>query len=299
MQGKSKRSLLLVIFSMILVGSAGLWYWMTQIRGFISTNNAFVDGTSATISSNILGRISSIEVDEGDPVGHGQILIRLDDSGLLSQQALAQSSVISAQKTAGLARVNLERARMDYDRMVRLYSQKSVSQEKFEHAQNAVKVAEAQLAIDLAEIDTARAELGVIEDQLMKMVIGSPMDGVVTKRWLTSGEVVEAGQAILTVHDIDNVWITAHFEETKLAKLRPEAQVIIAVDAYPGRSFTGKVACIGRSTSGLFSLIPPNNAAGNFTKITQRIPVRISLEREGNSPSLLPGMSVTVRISLQ
>jgi membrane fusion protein (multidrug efflux system) len=299
MQTKSKRALLIVILFLTAVGSAAVWYWMTQVRGFVSTSNATIDGTSATISSKVLGRIVRIEVDEGDSVQHGQILIRLDDSDLLAQKALAQSSVISAEKTAGLTHVNLERAGMDYERMAALYRQDGVSREKLEHALNTVQAAEAQLAIDLAEVETARAELGVIENQLTNMVILAPMDGVVTKSWLTAGEIVQPGQAILTVHDIENVWVTAHFEETKITKIRVDTPVIITVDAHPGNVFEGKVACIGSSTSGLFSLIPPNNAAGNFTKITQRIPVQISLSRRSNPEVLLPGMSVTVRISLK
>ncbi len=299
MQNKSKRALLIVVLFLTALGSAAVWYWMTQVRGFVSTNNAKIDGTSATISSKVLGRIVRIEIDEADSVGQGQILIRLDDSDLLAQQILAQSSVISAEKTAGLTHVNLERARMDYERMVALYKQDGVSKEKLEHALNTVHATEAQLAIDLAEVETAHAELGVIENQLTNMVIKAPMDGVVTKRWLTSGEIVQPGQAILTVHDIDNVWVTAHFEETKITKIRVDTPVAISVDAHPGNTFAGKVARIGSSTSGLFSLIPPNNAAGNFTKITQRIPIRISLNRDGNPKVLLPGMSVTVRISLR
>jgi membrane fusion protein (multidrug efflux system) len=164
---------------------------------------------------------------------------------------------------------------------------------------NSVQAAEAQLAIDLAEVETARAELGVIGNRLTNMLIKAPMNAVVSKRWLTSGEIVQPGQAILTVHDIENVWVTAHFEETKITKIRVDTPVTISVDAHPGKTIAGKVACIGSSTSGLFSLIPPNNAAGNFTKITQRIPVRISLNRDGNPKVLLPGMSVTVRINLR
>lgn len=299
MQKKSKRAILIVVVFLLALGSAAVGYWMTQVRGFVSTTNATIDGTSATISSKVLGRIVRIEVDEADSVGQGQVLIRLDDSDLLAQQALAQSSVILAEKTAGLTHVNLERASMDYERMVALYRQDGVSKEKLEHALNTVQSAEAQLAIDLAEVETARAELGVIENQLQNMVVKAPMDGVVSKRWLTSGEIVQPGQAILTVHDIDNVWVTAHFEETKITKIRVDTPVAISVDAHPGKTFAGKVASIGSSTSGLFSLIPPNNAAGNFTKITQRIPVRISLNRDGNPKVLLPGMSVTVRISLR
>ncbi len=299
MQNKSKRALLIVVLFLMALGSVAVWYWMTQIRGFVSSNNASIDGRSATVSSKVLGRIVHIEVDEGDSVSQGQILIRLDDSDLLAQQALAHSSVISAEKTAGLTRVNLERTSMDYERMVSLYRQDGVSKEKLEHAMNSVQAAEAQLAIDLAEVETARAELGVIGNRLTNMLIKAPMNAVVSKRWLTSGEIVQPGQAILTVHDIENVWVTAHFEETKITKIRVDTPVTISVDAHPGKTIAGKVACIGSSTSGLFSLIPPNNAAGNFTKITQRIPVRISLNRDGNPKVLLPGMSVTVRINLR
>ena len=299
MQNKSKRALLIVVLFLMALGSVAVWYWMTQIRGFVSSNNASIDGRSATVSSKVLGRIVHIEVDEGDSVSQGQILIRLDDSDLLAQQALAHSSVISAEKTAGLTRVNLERASMDYERMVSLYRQDGVSKEKLEHAMNSVQATEAQLAIDLAEVETARAELGVIGNRLTNMLIKAPMNAVVSKRWLTSGEIVQPGQAILTVHDIENVWVTAHFEETKITKIRVDTPVTISVDAHPGKTIAGKVACIGSSTSGLFSLIPPNNAAGNFTKITQRIPVRISLNRDGNPKVLLPGMSVTVRINLR
>ncbi len=299
MQNKSKRALLIVVLFLMALGSVAVWYWMTQIRGFVSSNNASIDGRSATVSSKVLGRIVHIEVDEGDSVSQGQVLIRLDDSDLLAQQALAHSSVISAEKTAGLTRVNLERTSMDYERMVSLYRQDGVSKEKLEHAMNSVQAAEAQLAIDLAEVETARAELGVIGNRLTNMLIKAPMNAVVSKRWLTSGEIVQPGQAILTVHDIENVWVTAHFEETKITKIRVDTPVTISVDAHPGKTIAGKVACIGSSTSGLFSLIPPNNAAGNFTKITQRIPVRISLNRDGNPKVLLPGMSVTVRINLR
>ena len=102
MQKKSKRALLIVVVFFMTAGSAALWYWMTQIRGYISTDNANIDGTSATISSKILGRLDRIEVDENDAVRKGQILIRLDDSDLLAQKALAQTSVLSAAKTAEL-----------------------------------------------------------------------------------------------------------------------------------------------------------------------------------------------------
>jgi membrane fusion protein (multidrug efflux system) len=299
MQKKSKRALLIVVIFLMTAGSAALWYWMTQIRGYISTDNANIDGISATISSKILGRLDRIEVEENDAVRQGQILIRLDDSDLLAQKALAQTSVSSAEKTAELTQVNLERARMDYERMAALYKQDGVSRERLEHALNSMQAAEAQLAIDLAEVETARAELAVFENDLSNMIIESPMDGVVTKRWLTPGEIVEPGQAILTVHDIANVWVTAHFEETKITRIKAKTPVAISVDAHPGIRFAGEVEWIGSSTSGLFSLIPPNNAAGNFTKITQRIPVRISLKQDGNPKILLPGMSVTVRMSLR
>ncbi len=212
-----------------------------------------------------------------------------------AQAALAASGVVAAERAAALARVNVARTAADLERASSLYGQRNISQEQFEHARSAAQGAEAQLGVALAEIDRARAELAVIEAQMRNTALVSPVDGVVARRWLSAGEVVQPAQAILTINNLEDVWVTANFEETKLARLRVGAPATVAVDAYPGVRLSGTISSIGSSTAGQFSLIPAGNAAGNFTKITQRVPVKITVERNG--AALLPGMSVTVRVS--
>jgi len=304
MQGK-KRLPWLVVVLIIAVAAVGVgWYWFTNVRGFASTDDAAIDGLSVVVSAKGLGRVGSIVVDDGDCVSAGQVLVTLDDSDLKAQEALAASGVVSAQRNAALARVNLERANADFERAARLYgppsdpsAPRNISQEQFEHARSAAGAAGAQLGVALAQVDTARAQLGVIETQLQNAVLAAPVGGGVARRWVSSGEGVQPAQAILTINDLSNVWVNANFEETKLGRLRIGAPVSILVDAHPGLRLSGRITSIGSSTAAQFSLIPASNAAGNFTKITQRIPVRISIERNGSEAALLPGMSVIGRVS--
>ena len=121
------------------------------------------------------------------------------------------------------------------------------------------------------------------------------------KRWVMAGDVVQPGEAILAIYDIEHVWVTANLEETKLGAIALGDSVHTSVDAYPGRDFAGTVTLIGAAAAAQFSLLPPANASGNFTKVTQRIPVRISIAPPPEAPTdppvlLLPGMFVEVHI---
>jgi membrane fusion protein (multidrug efflux system) len=154
-----------------------------------------------------------------------------------------------------------------------------------------------------ARIGVAKAQLGVVETQLQNMVMTAPFAGMVVKRWLLAGDVAQPGQPILSIYDLKKVWVTANLEETKLAKLQLRDRVEIDVDAYPGHPFWGRLALIGDYTASEFSLIPPNNASGNFTKITQRVPLRIffdemSPDERARFP-MRPGMSVEIKIRVR
>lgn len=202
-------------------------------------------------------------------------------------------------RSADVASINVDKANEDYLRAEKQFKSAVIPGEQFDHAKKAMELAQAQKEMALAQIGTARAELDIIKTQLENTLIKAPMDGTVAKRWVLAGDVVQPGQPIFTMYD-NHSWITANFEETKIGIIRPGATVGIAIDAYPGRVFSGKVVRIGNTTGAQFSLIPPNNAAGNFTKITQRVPVRISVEGAPDAvPSpLLPGLSAFVKISI-
>jgi membrane fusion protein (multidrug efflux system) len=179
-----------------------------------------------------------------------------------------------------------------------------ITPEQYSHAQKALAAARAELAMAVARVGVAQAQLEVVETQMQNMVLTAPFDGIVAKRWLLEGDVEQPGQPIFSIYDLGHVWVTANLEETKLGKLKLQDRVEINVDTYPGVVFRGRLAWIGDYTAAEFSLIPPNNAAGNFTKITQRVPLKIFLEgwetpREQEKYPLRPGMSAEIRIKVQ
>ena len=152
-----------------------------------------------------------------------------------------------------------------------------------------------------AAVETADAQVKVLDTQLKNTRLYAPADGIIAKRWLLPGDVVQPGQSVFTLTLSKNLWVVAFLEETKISDIHPGQNVRFTIDAFPGVRFNGKVFLIGSSTASVFSLIPANNASGNFTKVTQRIPVRISIESADNNKdissfNILSGMSVVVKI---
>ncbi len=297
-----KKRVVIPALIFIAAAAVAVWYWYMNYRGYDSTDDAYVDGNRVSISSKMLGRIVELGADEGDTVKAGETIVRLDDADLRAQETQAQAALVSAEENVKLASVNLSRAEDDYKRAQAQYAGKVMPQDQYDHALKALEAARAQQSIALAQVGTAKAQLGVVETNLRNMVIASPMDGVVAKRWLLVGDVAQPGQPIFAVYDLAHVWVTANFEETKMKSLSLGAPVEISIDAYPKRRFTGTVYQLGTNTAAQFSLIPPNNASGNFTKITQRVPVKISINRPsdpGGPVPLLPGMSVEVKVKVE
>jgi membrane fusion protein (multidrug efflux system) len=300
------RNFKIVIPLFILVLGIALvtWQYYINARDFITTDDAYIDGNRVSISAKILGRIDRLLVDESDTVRQGQVLVKLDDSDLRAQERQAQASLALSRENISLAEVSLARALTDFQRASTQFKEKIIPKEQFDHAQSEYESAKARSSIASAQTLAAKAQLGIIETQLNNTVITSPMNGVVSKRWALVGDVVQPGQPIFSVYDLKNIWVTANLEETSLAALRSSDKVEITVDSYPNVKFSGKVFQIGSNTASQFSLIPPNNASGNFTKITQRVPVKISIERTaGADPQqrvdLLPGMSVEVKVKVR
>jgi membrane fusion protein (multidrug efflux system) len=162
------------------------------------------------------------------------------------------------------------------------------------------QTAPAQVAATRARADAADAKVRVsqaivrqAELNLEHATVKAPVKGVVSRKSVEMGQVIQAGQPLMTIIPLDRVWITANFKETQLARMRPGQRVTIEVDAYSGREFKGHVESLAAATGSRFSLLPPDNATGNYVKVVQRVPVRIALD-EGQEPEhlLRPGMSV-------
>ena len=145
-----------------------------------------------------------------------------------------------------------------------------------------------------ARVMQARANLAQADLNLQYTTVKAPARGIVSKKGVNAGQVVQAGQPLLALVQIDDVWVTANFKETQLKDMRPGQRATIDVDAFGGREFKGKVDSVAGATGSRFSLLPPENATGNFVKVVQRVPVKIVLE-PGQDPEhrLRPGMSVT------
>ena len=204
---------------------------------------------------------------------------RASEEKLVNAQKSAQgsgSSVQAAQARAAIAQAALDQARAN---------------------RRQVDISSAQAGTASAAILQARANLDAALLQLSYATIVAPIDGVVTRKAVQIGQIVQPGQSLLTIVPLQDVWVTANFKETQLKEMRPGHRAEIRVDAYGGRTYTGKVDSIAPATGARFSLLPPDNAAGNFVKVVQRVPVRIVLDAGQDAEQVLrPGMSVTVTV---
>jgi membrane fusion protein, multidrug efflux system len=163
-----------------------------------------------------------------------------------------------------------------------------------------VTATKARAAAAEAHAQQARATLAQAELNLKYTTVTAPVRGIVSKKGVNVGQVVAAGQPLFAIVQIDDVWVTANFKETQLKEMRPGQRAVVSVDAYGGKDFTGKVDSISGATGARFSLLPPENATGNFVKVVQRVPVKIVLD-PGQDPDhrLRPGMSVTPTVYLK
>jgi membrane fusion protein (multidrug efflux system) len=297
-----KKRVMIPIVILILAVIGVYYYWFTYVRGYASTDDAYIDANDVTISSKILGRITHLGTDEGDTVQQDQLLVRIDDSDLRAQESQAEANLELARKNVALTQVNLRKAQDDFNRANMQFKGNAITREQFDHARQAAEAASAQNGAAKAQVGAARAQLNVVTTQLANTEIYSPFHGVVARRWVLPGDVVQAAQPIFTIYDLQDTWITTYLEETKISSVRIGDPVDISVDAYPGRRFEGRVIEISTAAASEFSLIPPNNASGNFTKVTQRIPIKIaidSLNKADKTAPLRAGMSVEIKINVR
>jgi membrane fusion protein (multidrug efflux system) len=170
----------------------------------------------------------------------------------------------------------------------------SLAQAQASRRQVGIRAAEASSA--LAGVQQAKANLAAAELQLGYTTVVAPSDGVVTKKSVEAGQIVQPGQGLLVLVPLHDIWVTANFKETQLAKIRPGQKAEVKVDMY-GRKFTGHVDSIAGATGARLSLLPPENATGNYVKVVQRIPVKIVLDLVPSEKAVLrPGMNVEATI---
>ncbi|HWR44545.1 HlyD family secretion protein [Sporomusa sp.] len=310
----------------------GGWWWISS-SGKISTDDARVKNNIVNVSTKVPGQVEEILVKEGDHVEAGQIIANIDSVSLQIQVEQAQANLASAQaKFASLqagnrpqqvaqsqasveqAVANLDNARKNYERAASLYEDGAMSAQQRDSAQTALKVAQAQYdaaaeGLSLvsegateqdrqfaeAQMAQAAAALKNAQLQLNNSVIKAPISGTIAKASIDPGEMVSVGQTLFSITNPADAWVEVNIEETDIGKVQIGQSVEFKVDAYPGKNFKGEVTDVGAATGSQFALLPSDNATGNFTKVTQRITVKVKVIDAGNSV-LKPGMSAVVDI---
>jgi membrane fusion protein (multidrug efflux system) len=419
----------LIIVAVIVLAAGAVWgisaWW--HYRSHVSTDDAYVEGTVATVSAKVPGHIVELLVDDNQAVKRGALLLRIDDRDYRArleqaravvgisesrlraaearialtrdttsaQMAGAQAASLSAdasvraakdardssrevvasrQASIGAARAELERAKaswdrahQDLDRIAALVKQDLVAKRDYDQAVTDergaeaavrgaeqrviqaqrdlagaeaddklrdsgyepsgigmgmaqaraadarakriqaeamlqdIRVREAERDLAEAQLREARADLSMAELNVEHTQVLAPVDGVVAKRTVEIGQIVQIGQPLLAIVPLQDVWVVANFKETQLGSVKPGMPASIVVDGVPGKTYKGTVDSLAAGTGARFSLLPPENATGNWVKVVQRLPVKIRLDsKEGGNPhTLRAGMSAYVSIRVK
>jgi membrane fusion protein (multidrug efflux system) len=312
-----------------IVLAATLLIWLSS-GGTVTTDNAYVKGDRAQIATQLSGLIVEVPVQENERVSRGQLLFRLDDQSY--RHALsrieAETETVRAEIRGLRAQWRTKReeikaalsqqtfAQAEFDRQSELAEKKVASTAKLEEARMGLEVARQRISAaqeDLQRIEAAlagdpkiraddhprvRQMMALREEallQLRRTTIESPIDGIVSKRPVP-GSYATAGVPVMVVVADTDLWIEANFKETELTRVRAGQKVLIHVDTYPESECWGTVSSISQSTGAEFAVLPPQNATGNWVKVVQRIPVRLSVACREGDPPLRVGMSTTVTV---
>src|SRR5689334_18581865 len=271
-----------VVLLLLIVGGVAYWWYAS---GRVSTDDAFIEGRIVRISAQVAGQVARRVVDDNQRVKERDLLVQLDDREYraLSEQAIAQ---------ARAAEVAAENAAVDARRAQELFGRQLV-------ARQALDTAVATARTQAAQAEAARKQAAEAALKLSYTRITAPEPGRVTNRTVEEGHYVQVGQALMSIVPND-LWVIANYKETQLAKLRPGQPVRIRVDAYPGLVLHGHVDSVQAGTGARFSLLPPENATGNYVKVVQRVPVKIVLDEPPPAGYALgPGMSVVPTVSVR
>lgn len=331
-----RRALLVLA---IVVIAAGIVPGLRFYRNFVShvsTDDAYVDGTVALVSSRVSGTVVDLYVQDNWTVKEGQLLLKLDprDFEVRVQQAQAQlerarqsvdemySGVNAATAGVSLADSQLVMAKTDYERAKTLKEQGVASLESYDQAETALKVANANKALAAHQLEQARAALGqevgkdhsrynrpiVMQAEaalaaakldLTYTQIVAPFDGIVVHKSVHVGHRVQVGEPLMAIVPVKRLYVTANFKETQLTNVRVGQKAEIEADIYPGYIYQGHIDSISMGTGAAFSLLPPENATGNWVKVVQRVPVKIVFDQPiPEDKPLRLGLSVEVSVNI-
>jgi membrane fusion protein, multidrug efflux system len=312
-----------VIAGLVLVAWLIQYFLVGQY--LVGTDDAYLAADSSLIAAKISGYVTDVAVRQDQPVKQGQLLASIDPADYQNTLSAAEAAVANDQAALTLqqAKIAAAQATLKGDQAhevfaaqdQRRYSSASVTgastQQQADQADTSLAVAQAQIAEDQANLQAAQAQVGVLQAalaadaaraaqaklDLSHTQIIAPFDGIVGNKTVAVGDYLQPGAQIMAVVPLDQVYVIANYKETQITNIRPGQKVRLSVDGFPDLKVTGHVDSIYPSSGQAFALLPPDNATGNFTKIVQRVPVKIVLDL---TPALVgklrPGMSVEPEI---
>ena len=328
---RARLRLPLMVLGPVIVAVVAAYLYLTGGR-FESTDDANVQSARVAISANVAGRVQDIAVRDNQAVHRDDILFRLDDAPFRIAVDEASAQLASArlqieslkanyrqrQSELTSAKDTLAFQQTEYDRQKRLLGSGIASQAQVDRATHALDEARAQVAGAQQQISAVIANLGgnpniepdrhplvqqaqALLDRaklnLSYTVVKAPSDGIVTRvEQLQVGTYISASAPVFALVSTGNIWIEANFKEDQLTHMRVGQAASVEVDSYPGKTFEGKVASVSPGTGSQFSVLPPENATGNWVKVVQRLPVRVELEHLDPAFPLHAGLSANVSV---
>lgn len=331
-KGQRKKSLA-ILLAVILIAAVGAGFYYTHyVVGHQDTEDAYVKGNLVQITPEISGTVTQIAAEDGDYVKQGQVLARLDDADatLAFENATANlaqtvrkvrglfNNVQQAKAVVDERKIALNKAKTDVDRRKNMVAVGGLSQEELSHAQDmmnsaekALAVAEQQLSSQQAMIHNttvethplvktaiAKVKQTYLEKQRTQLV--APVSGYVARRNVQVGQRINQSSILMAVVPLESVWVDANFKETQLTDMRIGQPVILTSDLYGDDVvFHGTIESLGIGTGSAFSILPAQNATGNWIKVVQRLPVRIQLNKEDvQKHPLRIGLSMKVDVDI-
>lgn len=330
---KRKRNFAILLIILLLIAAGCLAWYMLYARYYETTDDAYVNGNQVTLTPQIGGTVTQVSVDEGDYVEKGQPLVLLDpsDTNIALQQAEANlantvrqvrglySTADNYRAQVAAKQVALQTAQSDYARRQKIFATGAIAAEDLSHYRDAVTSAQSDL---LAAQQALRTNLAMVDDTVIdshpeiksavatlrqrfldnaRSTIVAPVSGFVAKRAVQLGMRVDSGTTLLAIVPLDQVWVDANFKESQMQTMRLGQKVTLTADLYGDDvEYQGTIESLGIGTGSAFSLLPAQNASGNWIKIVQRLPVRITLDpHDMQKHPLRVGLSMFARVDIR